>query len=152
MNQIKKTFFMLVCMILASAAFTSCEWDQSPEYDHPIFASYTISAEYKSFSGNEKVLTDIMAWVKANAIYFSEEINYKTGAIEEFAKSDSEAVTRFQEFKSMFKNYLLGVRNDLDRGVYGDTPKISATFNVFAKRGQGDNRDLVQETVEFNYP
>jgi hypothetical protein len=75
MKQIYKYALALACIILATTSFTSCDWDNSPEPEHPLFVTYTISAGNVSFSGPEQLLTDIMAWVKANSIIYDTKVN-----------------------------------------------------------------------------
>ena len=152
MKSFFKITFLVTSMILASM-FTSCEWDTSPELDHPLYVSYTITAGVLEFNGPEELLADMNAWIKAHQIIFDKELNYSTGEASEFVKTDAEAVTKYNTFLPQFKAYLEEVKGKLAIGTYGkvETP-IKALFYVCAVRAQGQEGKLKYDQVEFNYP
>lgn len=153
MKQIHKYALALACMILATASFTSCDWDTSPEPDHPLYVTYTISAGNVSFSGPEQLLDDIMDWVKVNAIVYDTKVNYTTGEASEFTTTDAEAVSKYEnEFVPKFKAYLNEMQSKLASGAYGKDAEVRSSFYVFANRAQGKQGDLKYEHIEFNYP
>ena len=153
MKQIHKYALALVCMILATTSFTSCDWDNSPEPEHPLYVTYTISAGSVSFSGPDQLLTDILAWVKANSIIYDTKVNYTTGAASEFTATDADAIKKYEnEFLPKFKAHLGEVQNQLAAGNYGKGAEVRASFYTYAKRGQGQQGDLKYEHIEFIYP
>lgn len=153
MKQIYKYALALACIILATTSFTSCDWDNSPEPEHPMFVTYTISAGNVSFSGPEQLLTDIMAWVKANSIIYDTKVNYTSGEASEFTTTDAEAATKYEnEFVPKFKAYLNEVKSKLATGAYGRDVEVRASFYTFANRAQGKQGDLKYEHIEFIYP
>ena len=153
MKQIFNYALALVCMIITSTAFTSCEWDTSPEPDHPMYVTYTLSAGCVSFSGPDQLLDDIEMWVKTNSIAYDTPVNYSSGDASEFTTSDAEAVKRYNnEFLPKFKSYLNEMNSKLASGAYGKGISVKATFYTYAKRGQGQQRDLKYDQFEYSYP
>jgi len=153
MKQIYKYALSLACIILAATSFSSCEWDNSPEPDHPLYVTYTISAGSVSFEGPEELLNEMLAWIKANAIIYDTQVNYTSGTASEFAKTDAEATQKYEtQFMPKFRSYLNEVKGKLASGAYGSNVQVKATFYTFASRGQGEQRDLKYEQVEFVFP
>ena len=153
MKQLYKFSLALVFMVFATTSFTSCEWDTSPEPDHPMYVTYTISAESATFAGPEQLLTDIHAWIKANSIIYDKPVNYSTGDASEFTNADAEAANKYeQEFLPRFKTYLNEVSSKLASGAYGKGESVKATFYTYAKRAQGKQGDLKYDQFEFVYP
>ena len=145
---------LLACIILSVVSFASCEFDTSGEPDHPTYATYVISAGCHEFNGSNQVLKDINTWIKDNTIYYMEEVNYSTGAPEEFAKSDAAAIKQYEEvFIPKFKAYLEDVKKKFAAGAYEDAgSSVIGKFYVFVSREQGQNKDLKSESVDLIYP
>lgn len=155
MKKIAKFYMMLSCLILAVASFTSCEWDRSPEYDHPTCVTYTISSGILSFEGPEQLQRDILAWIKENSMDYDKEVKYSTGEASEFVKTDAEAIKKYdEEYMPLFKSYLNELRKKLELGTYGALPngKVRILFYTAAGRLQGESGHLKYEQIEFNYP
>jgi hypothetical protein len=152
-----KTFqnisMLMVCIILAATAFTSCEWDTSPEPDHPLYVTYTITASNIDFSGPEQLLPDMRAWIKANQIIYDKPVSYSTGEASEFTKTDAEAIKKYEEeFLPKFKAYLEEVKGKLKSGDYGAGAVVNATFYTAATRTQGKDGNLKYEQFTLAYP
>lgn len=155
MKKIEKYYKLLTSLILAVATFTSCEWDKSPEYDHPTCVTYAISSGILSFEGPEQLQRDILAWIKENSIDYDKEVSYSTGEASEFAKTDAEAIKKYnEEYLPKFKSYLDELRRKLGLGTYGELPngKVRILFYTTASRTQGQGGNLKYEQFEFNYP
>lgn len=153
MKKIYNLFLLTICLILATATFTACEFDTSPEPDYPSYVTYTISVGYTTFEGSELVLTDIETWIKNNQIIYDTPAKYSTGAPSEFSQQDAEAVKKYDEFVPKAKAFFEEVRGKLNVKAYGsDVNSVKGTFYVFVTRGQGDGRDLKSETINLVYP
>lgn len=153
MKSLFRITLLMTCMMLASGMFTSCEFDTSPEYDHPLYVTYTISAGSLEFSGPEQLLVDINAWIKSNQIVYDKQVNYSTGDASEFAKTDAEAITQYNTFYPKFKAYLDEVKGKLATGTYGELEQpIKAIFYVSASRTQGKEGHLKYDQISFNFP
>lgn len=153
MKSLFRITLLITCMMLASGAFTSCEFDTSPEYDHPLYVTYAISAGNLEFVGPEQLLVDMSAWIKSNQIVYDKQVNYSTGDASEFAKTDAEAIQQYGTFLPKFKAYLDEVRGKLADGTYGElTEPVKAIFYVSASRTQGKEGHLKYEQITFNYP
>lgn len=141
---------LLACLVLALAAFTSCEWDTSPEPEHPLYVTYTITAGTVQYVGPELLLPEIEGWIKANQIVYDKAVKYSTGEASEFTKTDTEAATKYENtFVPKFKAYLDELTGKLASGTYGDSVTVNATFYITAYRTQGQDGSLRYE--EFNY-
>jgi len=158
MDFFKQSSLRLLCVILAlTAVFTSCELDDSPEPDHPLYVTYSISADNMSFDGPEQLLLDIKSWIKTNQVVYDKQVSYTTGEASEFAKTDAEAVKKYEEFLPKFIAYLDEVKKKLAANAYRDDPswtsgKVTATFYAWASRTQGQDGHLKYEQLEFVYP
>ena len=152
MKRIQKSFLILACPILSMTAFLSCDFGDRPDPDHPLFVSYTISVSYEEYSGPDELLTEIKNWIEKNSVIYDTEVNYSTGAKEEFAHSDAEAIQKFEQFLPKFKDYLNDVTKKLSNGAYGSGANVKADFYVYAVRGQGESRNLRSEHVAYVYP
>ena len=154
MKFFEKISLRLVCMLMLARLTTSCDWDTSPEYDHPLYVTYTITASALSFDGPEQMLLDIQAWIKENQEAYDKQVNYKTGEASEFSKTDAEAIKKYEEFVPKFKAYLDEMKKKLDGGAYNDdiSGDIRALFNVYAARTQGEGGNLKYDQIEFRYP
>lgn len=153
MKQIYKYALAIVCMIITTAAFTSCEWDTSPEPEHPMYVTYTLSAGCVSFSGPDQLLDDIEDWIKVNSISYDTPVNYSSGDASEFTTTDAEAVKKYNnEFLPKFNSFLNELNSKLNSGTYGKGISVKATFYTFAKRVQGQQSDLKYDQFEYSYP
>ena len=152
MKSFFKITFLVVSMIMSSM-FTSCDWDASPEYDHPLYITYSITAGSLEFNGPDQLLVDIKGWIKANQIVYDKEVNYTTGEASEFTKTDAEAISKYETFVPKFRAYLEEVKGKLAIGTYGkvDTP-VKALFFVSATRTQGQEGTLKYDQIAFTYP
>ena len=148
----KKFYIVSILLISSLLALTSCEFDTSPEPDYPLYATYTISANYTQFSGPAQLLTDIMQWVKANQDIYDTPVRYSTGAATEFAKTDAEAIERYNEFLIKFKAYLVEASKKVAEGAYGSAAQVNGQFYVYAARTQGQDGNLKSESVPLIYP
>lgn len=154
----KRLSLMLACVLLAATAFISCDWDASPDPEHPLYVTYSVSAGYVSFQGPDLLLQDIQAWIKDNQIVYDKAVNYSTGEASEFEKTDAEAVKKYEEFAPKFKTYLNNVvMTNLKEGKYDDKEtntkaSVTAIFFVSAARVQGQNGNLKYEEIKFSYP
>lgn len=139
-------------MLLALSLCNSCGIPEDPEF--PSFVSYTVSGDVISItSDSEELLTDINAWLKANAIYIDVRMNYSTGEASEFADHDAEAVKKYeQQYIPKFNAYLTDLRAKLASGVYGEIDVVKITFCTYAKREQGKQNTLAYDQHEFTYP
>ena len=153
MKAIQKLSMLLVCLMLSLATFTSCEWDDSPEPEHPLYVTYTITAGTIQYTGPELLLPEIQAWIKANQIVYDKGVNYSTGDASEFAKTDAEAIKKYNdEFSPKFKAYLKELDSKLAGGTYGDNATVNATFYMAASRTQGQDGNLAYEEIQYVYP
>lgn len=153
MKTLRYLSVLLACALMATTAFTSCEWDDSPEPDHPLFVTYTVSATDSVFVGPAQLLLDIEAWIRANHDIRDVEVSYSTGEASEFAKTDAEAVKRYEAFAPKFKAYLQQeVYSKLKKGDYGTNVTVDAIFHIFATRTQGEKGTLRYESLKFSYP
>jgi len=159
MKSYKKALLLLTCCVLAAISLISCEWDTSPEFDHPLYVTYTVSASESTFEGPDQLLVDILAWIRDNHKVYDVQIDYSTGKASEFVKTDAEAVKKYEEFAPKFKAYLeQEVTAKLKRGDYkpegSDEANVTvrATFHVYASRTQGEDGNLRYEEVKFSYP
>lgn len=144
-------------MLLTIAGITSCDWeklDRSPEPDHPMYVTYTISASSLEFAGPDELLEDIEAWIKTNQIAYDKKVSYKSGEASEFTKTDAEAVKKYEEFVPLFKAYLEEVKKKLAAGAYDELTSsgVSALFAVYAARTQGQQGNLKYDQIKFSYP
>ena len=98
MKWIETSLLRLACLFLAVTSFTSCEWDTSPEPEHSLYITYTISAGIASFEGPEQLMLDIQAWIKENQEIYDKKVNYSTGEASEFTKTDDDVVKKYEEF------------------------------------------------------
>ena len=144
---------LLASMFLSLATFTSCEWDDSPEPEHPLYVTYTITAGAIEYTGPELLLPEIQAWIKTNQIVYDKPASYTTGEASEFAKTDAEAIKKYNdEFAPKFKSYLKELNSKLAAGAYGDNVKVNATFYLAASRTQGKDGTLKYEEIQFIFP
>lgn len=142
----------LACLVLAISTFTACDWDTSPEYDHPTYVTYTISASNDQFEGPEQVLSDIQVWLDKNQMAYDVKLDYKTGEASEFANADTEALKKYGEFKPKFQAFLNEMSSKIASGTYGKDAKVNARFNVYVYRAQGQDRTLKSEFIHWSYP
>ena len=158
MKLFERLSLVTICTILALAALSSCEWDTSEEPDHPLYVTYTISAGSVMFIGPDILLVDIQAWIRANQNVYDKSVNYTSGDLSEFEKTDKDAVKKYEEFAPKFKKYLEDeLMTDLKAGKYDDpetnTPAtVQAVFYISASRAQGPDGHLKYEEVKFSYP
>ena len=149
---------MLLCLVFALTPLTSCEWDTSKDFDHPLYVTYTISAGVIEFNGPEQLLVDIQTWIKANQLVYDKEVNYTTGEASEFEKTDEAAVKKYAEFAPKFKAYIENdVTKSLKDGKYDDhetntKATVTAMFYTSAARTQGENGHLKYDQIKFTYP
>lgn len=152
MKTVQKLSVLLVCLALG---LMSMECDNSPEPEHVKFISYQVSAQLDAttYSGPKALITEVQKWLDSNEVYYDLKYEYKTGAASEFTKFDTEALTKYEPFKTKFLQYLDGeLKGKLAKGDFGKDVKVNATFRIFAERGQGESRVLREETVNFTYP
>lgn len=151
-----KSVLALACLILAGSVFSSCNWekfDTSPEPEHPLYVTYTISAGNLEFNGPDQLLHDIQGWIKENQEVYDKKVNYTTGELSEFSKTDTEAVKKYEEFTPKFRAYLKEMTQKLDAKAYGDDiTSVSALFYVAASRTQGESGNLKYEQIKYSYP
>ena len=152
MKRNHKPLLLLASAFLSMMAFISFGFNTPADPEHPLFVSYEISVGYDQYNGPDLLLTEIKNWIEANSIYYDVEINYSTGAVEEFAHTDAEAIQKFDAFVPKFKAYLNEVYSKLSKGSYEGVSKVNADFYVYAKRAQGQGKDLKSEHVNFVYP
>ena len=98
MRNLKTVSLALLTLLFSAIAITSCDWDNSPEPEHPLYVTYTISAGYVSFIGPDVLLDDIQTWIKENQSVYDKPVNYTTGEASEFEKTDNEAIKKYEEF------------------------------------------------------
>ena len=153
MNTLHRIAILMACLILSATAFTSCEWDTSSEPEHPLYATYSITAGNIEFTGPELLLPEMLAWIKANQIIYDIQVNYTTGEASEFTKTDAEAVNKYEkEFLPKFKAYLKEVQSKLASGAYDKGTTVNATFYTSATRTQGKGNTLKYEEFKLVYP
>jgi len=148
----KKSYFMFLVLICSLFAFSSCEFDNSPEPDYPLYVTYTISAGYTQFTGPDQLLADIQEWVKANHTIYDKSVHYSTGAASEFANADAEAKVKYNEFLAKFKAHMTEVQQQLASGAYGTGIQVDGRFYVFVARAQGEGGHIQSESVSLVYP
>ena len=138
---------------MAFTALNSCDWDTSPEPDHPLYVAYTISASTSDLIAPIDLKQDINLWIKANQLTYVKQVNYSTGDASEFTKTDNQAISEYEKFLPLFQSYLEEVKAKLAAGTYGKiTTPIDVTFAVFAKRDQGEGGNLKYDQVKLVYP
>ena len=153
MNFLHKYTLVLVTLLLTVTAFSSCEWDNSPEPEYPLKVTYSISASYTEYSGPDELIEDIKDWIQENQTGYVADANYKTGAKSEFVNQDAAAAKEMDKFLALFKSYLQNdVRNALAAGEYGNNVTVHALFYTYVARLQGEEPTVRTETVVFNYP
>ena len=153
MKLLHKTSLLLATLLLSIAAFTACDWDNSPEPEFPTMVTYMISASYTEYVGPDELLTDILAWIKENKTGYAANANYTTGAKSEFVTQDAEAAKKMDAFLEKFKNYLENtIKPALAAGTYGDNPHVDGKFYTFAMREQGEDRTVKTASVFLVYP
>ena len=153
MKSLHKTALLMATLLLSLAVFTSCDWDNSPEPEHPTMVTYQISADYTEYVGPDQLLLDIQTWVEENKTGYAANANYSTGAASEFVKQDQEAAKVMDSFTVKFKNYLeTTVKAALAAGTYGSKPVVKATFYTYTYREQGEERSVKTAIVNFAYP
>lgn len=153
MKTFQKITMLLASLILAATSFSSCEWDNSPEPDHPLYVTYNITAGNIQFTGPELLLPEMLEWIKNNQIVYDKQVSYSTGEASEFTKTDSEAINRYEkEFLPKFQAYLDEVKSKLASGAYGDGAVVDATFYTTASRTQGQGGTLKYEEFKLLYP
>lgn len=148
------TFLLGFAALLAVAGIAvSCGISSSEDPEYPLCVSYTVSAGEVSFTGPDQLLIDMKAWIKANQQVYDVQVKYSTGDPSEFTKTDAEAIRKYEEeFLPKFKSHLNEVIAELDKGSYGKSATVKATFYTFASRLQGKQGDLRYEHIELNYP
>lgn len=140
-------------MMLSTPMFNSCEWDTSPEPEHPSFITYTISAAIIDFVGPDQLQTDIKNWVRENEDIYDLEVYYKTGEASEFAKTDAQAVKKYEAFLPKFKAFIKECEARLAANKYGElAAPVKAKFSVFASRTQGQDGNLRYDEVNLTNP
>lgn len=152
MKTIQKLSVLLVCLTFG---LMSMECDRSPEPDHVKFISYQVSAELndETYAGPKDLASEITKWIENNEVYYDLKYEYQTGAASEFTKFDTEALTKYEPFKTKFTQYLDGIKGRIAKGDFSiKDGKVSASFRVFCERGQGQDRVLKEETINFSYP
>jgi len=152
MRTYQKILASILCYIIATVAFTACEWDNSPEPDHPLFVTYTISAGVAEYTGSNLLLQDINTWIKANQRVYDVEIRYTSGDASEFTQQDADAVKAYESFAPKFKAYLDEVKAKLAKGDYEPDNQVDATLYIFATRTQGESGNLKYEQIRLVYP
>ncbi len=151
MKTVHKLSILLVCLALG---LMSMECDRSPEPPHVKYISYEITAQLdeETYAGPKELIPEIQTWIGNNEVYYDLQYEYKTGDASEFTKYDTQALAKYEPFKTKFTQYLDGLKSKLARGDFGKNVQVSASFHVFAKRGQGQNQVLREETINFTYP
>lgn len=153
MKSLHKTALILATILLSLAVFTSCDFDTSPEPEHPTKVTYRISADYTEYDGPEQLLLDIQEWIQQNGVGYAADASYSTGAASEFVKQDAEAAKQMDAFLAKFKDYLnTTVKSALKAGTYGDNPQVNAKFYTYVMREQGEDRTVKTASVLFVYP
>lgn len=156
MNKYAKSSFLIIVSMLLMTAFLSCEWDDldsSDDPEHPSYVSYTISADTMEYQGPEQLIKDIKAWIRANQIMFDRQVSYTTGDPSEFAKTDAEALRKYEEFVPKFKNFLDDTKRRIAEGAYSTEEQPNVTvkikFYTFASRVQGKCNNLKSDYFEL---
>lgn len=151
MKTAKKLSVLLVCLTLG---LMSMECDRSPEPDHVTYISYQVSAKLNetTYAGPKELVQEMNKWIEENEVYYDLRYDYSTGAASEFTAEDAKALAKYEPFKAKFTQYLEDTKAKLAKGSFGKDAKVNATFRVFAERGQGQDRVLREETVNFTYP
>ena len=152
MKLFHKFWIACACMFIAAASLSSCDWDTSPDYDHPTYVTYSVTATDVSFTGPEQLLLDIQAWIEANQFIKDIKIEHPTGGDSDYVSSDAEVIRKYEAFASKFKAYLNDLKGKLEADKYGSGTKVISQFAISATRMQGNDRTLRQETVDFVYP
>ncbi len=149
MKTFKKSFMLLAVLALS---LISCDWDTSPEPDHPTYITYTISAITENFNGPSMLQSDMEKWIKKNTVIYYEKTNTLAGNETDYARNDPEALKKYEAFKSTLSTFLsTGIKAEIDKGTYGVSKDIKAqgTFQVYVDR---DGSVLKSEKMEFSYP
>ena len=153
MKRIYTLALVLFGLLVMTGIAVSCEFNVHEDPEHPIYVTYTISAGEVSFEGPDQLQMDIQAWIHNNQVSYDRQVNYSTGEASEFTTTDNEAIKKYEEeYVPKFKNHLQEVIAELNKGTYGKSVSVKATFYLFAKRHQGKNSDLRYEHIEFTYP
>ena len=153
MKRIYTIALVLVGLLVMTGIAVSCDFDMHEDPQHPVYVTYTISAGDLTFTGPDQLLMDIKAWIHNNQVSYDRQVNYSTGEASEFTTTDNEAIKKYEEeYVPKFKTHLQEVIAQLDKGTYGKSVSVKATFYLFAKRLQGKDGDLRYEHVEFTYP
>lgn len=146
--------FLAVCMLFALSLCNSCGFSTPEDPDFPSYVSYSITGDVlSSEAASDQLLADVKAWLKDNAIYFEEQVDYSTGEASEFAKTDQGAIKRYEDvYMPKFRNYLNSLRDKLSNGTYGKVTGVKILFCTYARREQGKENTLAYEQHEFIYP
>lgn len=152
MNIYQKLSAGIFFCVIAVAAFTACEWDSSPEPEHPLFVTYIITAGVDEYTGSDELLQDINKWIKTNQKAYDVEVSYSSGAASEFAQTDAEAIKIYEAFAPKFKAFLNECLAKLAKGNYEPDNQVNATFFIAATRTQGQGGGLKYEKVQLIYP
>lgn len=143
-------FFSLLTI---SGISSSCDFNMHEDPEHPLYVTYTISAGDLTFTGPEQLLIDLRAWIHNNQVSYDRQVNYSTGDASEFTTTDNEAKKKYEEeYLPKFKAHLQEVTAELNKGTYGKSVQVRATFYVFAKRAQGKDNELKYEHIEYVFP
>lgn len=152
MKTYQKLFAGILCCVMALAGFTACEWDNSPEPEHPLYVTYTITAGPIEYTGSDVLLQDINKWVKTNQKIYDVKVNYTTGEASEFTETDAKAIEVYEAFAPKFKAFLDECHTKLAKGEYEPDSQVDATFFIAATRTQGEAGGLKYEQVKLVYP
>ena len=153
MRKIYTSALVLFGLLVMTGIAVSCEFNVHEDPEHPVYVTYSISAGDLTFTGPDQLLMDIKAWIHNNQVSYDRQVNYSTGEASEFTTTDNEAIKKYEEeYVPKFKTHLQEVIAELDKGTYGKSVSVKATFYLFAKRLQGKNGDLRYEHIEFTYP
>lgn len=151
-----KKLYTLIALLLASVLLTtvnsSCEFDTSDEPDFPVYVSYSVTAGYLNYNGPQELINDFEAWVTENNSIYDTRLSYTTGEASEFAKTDAEAIQKYDAFVAKFRVFLDEAKSKLASGHYGSISNVTATFCTYAARIQGKDNHLRYEEYEFVYP
>lgn len=153
MKRIYTLAFVFFSLLTITGISSSCDFSMHEDPEHPLYVTYTISAGSVSFTGPNELLTDIQAWIHNHQVSYDRQVNYSTGEASEFTTTDNEAIKKFEEdYLPKFKAHLQEITAELNKGTYGKSVHVTATFYAYAKRAQGKNGDLKYEHIEYSYP
>ena len=154
MKKISRVLSLAVCMLFALSLCNSCRLGTPEDPDFPSYVSYSITGDVLSSNdATDQLRSDVKAWLKDNAIYLEEQVNYSTGDASEFAKTDQEAIKKYEnQYMPKFRNFLNSLSDKLNSGTYGKVTGVKITFCTYARREQGKENTLVYEQHEFIYP